>query len=198
VGAGGGRRKMARSVSSKIAFQDFCFENSLVKMIASRSSPEIRLGGLCIGPFEEGNEYETYFWAAQELEKNGIARFHEKEKVDVIRLNKIQWTERIQIPGQISRLPDDFYPKTRRLLKELKNEIGRDPEKIRDYEKVKHLSQDILNSRLRKIISIACTPGQTESTVRNLAEEEKSLYDRVLKLVSEWKLQILKHEEKTI
>ena len=37
---------------------DFCFENSLVRVIADRNSPEIKLSGLSLGPFEEGNEYD--------------------------------------------------------------------------------------------------------------------------------------------
>jgi hypothetical protein len=37
---------------------DFCFENSLVKVVANRNYPEVELAGLTVGPFEEGNEYE--------------------------------------------------------------------------------------------------------------------------------------------
>ena len=57
---------------------DFSFEHSLVKIIVNRNCPEIKLAGLNIGPFEEGNEYEVPFWIAQELEKAGIARFVKK------------------------------------------------------------------------------------------------------------------------
>jgi hypothetical protein len=189
---------MARSVRSKIAYQDFCYENSLVRIVANRTSPEIKLGGLCLGPFDEGNEYEVYYWTALELEKSGIARFREEEQVDVTKLNKIQWTERIQSPGQISKLPDNFYPKVRRLLTRLKLEVARDPEKMREYERVRHLAQDVINSRLKKIISIASSPGQTENTLRNFAEEEKFLYYKLFKLVSEWKMKIMEHQEERI
>ena len=41
---------------------DFRFENSLVKAVANKNYPEIKLAGLTVGPFEEGNEYEIYYW----------------------------------------------------------------------------------------------------------------------------------------
>jgi len=186
---------MPRTVASKIEFQDFCFENSLVKIIANRACPEIKLGGLCVGPFEEGNEYEVYFWAALELEKSGMVRIHEEEQVDSAKLNKIQWTERIQSPGQISRLPEDFYPKVRRYLAKLKQEIARDPEKMREYERARQLAQDIVNSRMKKIISIASAPAQTENALRNLADEEKFLYGKLFKLICQWKTQIIEQKE---
>jgi hypothetical protein len=188
-------KKMPRTVTSKIDFQDFCFENSLVKIIANRTCPEIKLGGLGVGPFEEGNEYEVYYWVALELEKFGIGHFREEEQVDAAKLNKIQWTERIQSPGQISRLPENFYPKVRRYLTKLRAEIVRDPEKMREHERVRQLAQDIINSRLKKIISIASAPAQTESALRNLADEEKFLYEKLFKLISQWKTQIVEHQE---
>jgi hypothetical protein len=188
-------KKMPRTVTSKIEFQDFCFENSLVRMIANRACPEIKLGGLGVGPFDEGNEYEVYYWVVLELEKSGIAHFREEEQVDAAKLNKIQWTERIQSPGQISRLPENFYPKVRRYLTKLKAEIVRDPEKMREHERVRQLAQDIINSRLKKIISIASAPAQTESALRNLAYEEKFLYEKLFKLISQWKTQIIEHQE---
>jgi hypothetical protein len=186
---------MPRTVTSEIGFQDFCFENSLVRIVANRSCPEIKLGGLDVGPFEEGNEYEVYYWVALELEKFGIALSREEEQVDAAKLNKIQWTERIQSPGQISKLPENFYPKVRRYLAQLKGEIVKDPGKMREYERVRQLAQDIVNSRLKKIISIASTPAQTENALRNFADEEKFLYEKLFKNISRWKTQITEHQE---
>ena len=63
----------------KIENLDFRFENSLVKITADRNYPEIKLAGLNVGPFQEGNEYEVYFWAAQELAEAGVAHFREED-----------------------------------------------------------------------------------------------------------------------
>jgi hypothetical protein len=186
-------KEMAQTVLMKIGSLDFCFENSLVRIIANRNCPEIKLAGLNVGPFEEGNEYEVYYWTALELGKSGIVHFREEEQLDVAKLNKIQWTERVQTPGQISRLPGDFYPKLRRHLVKLKEEITKNPEKMREYERAKQLTQDITNSRLKKIVSIASAPAQTESALRNLTDEEKFLYERLYNLINQWKTSILEY-----
>jgi DNA replication initiation complex subunit (GINS family) len=94
----------------------------------------------------------------------------------------------------VSKLPDFFYPKLRRSLAELRREIAKDPEKIREYERFRHLTQDITNSRLRKIVSIASAPAQTESTLRNFTAEEKLLYDRLCRLINQWRRQIVEYE----
>jgi hypothetical protein len=185
---------MTERVSTKIKALDFGFENSLVRIAANRNVPEIKLAGLSLGPFEEGNEYEVYYWAAQELEKSGIVRFREEETIDAAKLYKIQWTERVQTGGQMSTLSKDFYPKYRRYLSELKKEVAKSPEKMREYERVKQLTQDIVNSRLKKIIAIASTSARTEQVLRNLTSEERFLFERLYKLVSDWRTQILEYE----
>jgi hypothetical protein len=171
---------------------DFNFENSLVRIIANRNCPEINLAGLIVGPFEEGNEYEVQFWIAQELEKTGIARFREEEKLDGTRLHKIQWNERVQTAGQISKLQEDFYPKLRRYIAEVTEEAVKVPEKLQECEKIRHLTRDTVNSRLKKIVSLASAPfEQTEQFLRNLAPEERFLYEKLHKLINEWRIKIL-------
>ena len=66
---------------------------------------------------------------------------------------------------------------------------------MREYERVRQLAQDIVNSRLKKIISIASAPAQTENALRNLADEEKFLYEKLFKLISQWKTQIIEQQE---
>jgi len=185
---------MPKTVSIKIRNLDFSFENSLIKIVANRNCPEIELAGLKVGPFEEGNEYEIRYWIARELIKSGIARFRE-EMLDAAKLYKIQWKERVQTTRQISKLPEDFYPKLRRYLVELKEEIIKKPEKMREYEKVRQLTQDIINSRLKKIVSLASAPAQTEQILKNFTREERFLYEEIYKLISEWRTQILTNKE---
>ncbi len=185
---------MQLSVSSKIRDLDFMFENSPVRVIANRSSPEIRLAGLTVGPFEEGGEYEVYYWVARELERSGIIRFRSEELLDTSKLYKIQWRERVQSAGQISELPKDFYPKLRRHLSELKEKAGKNPEKMLEYEKARQLAIDVLNMRLKKILAIASAPAQTEQFLKNFTAEERVLYEKVFKLVNTWKTLMLQYE----
>jgi DNA replication initiation complex subunit (GINS family) len=96
----------------------------------------------------------------------------------------------------MSKLPDEFYPKLRRLISELENEPNKGSERILEQEKTRHLARDIVNSRLRKIISIASAPAQTEQTLKNLTGEERFLYGRLYRFINEWRTQIL--EERSV
>ncbi len=178
-------------VSTRIQKLDFSYENSTFRIIANRNSPKITLVGLEAGPFEEGNEYEVHFWIAKELIRTGIARPREGELLDTSGLYKIQWKERVQSTRQISKLPENFYPKLRRFLTQLTEEAAKKPEKIREQEKIRHLIQDLTNSRLKKIIVLASAPAQTEQVLSSLADEERLLYDEIYRLVNEWRNGIL-------
>jgi hypothetical protein len=182
---------MARTASMRMDSLDFIFENSPVRIVASRNCAEIKLAGLSVGPFEEGNEYEVCYWVASELAKSGIVRFHAEDQLETGKLGKIQWTERVQTAGQVSKLPEGFYPKLRRCLAELRERAANSPEKMREYERADDLATDIVNSRLKKIVSIASAPAQTESRLRDFTGEERLLYEGLFSLINHWKGKIL-------
>jgi len=171
---------------------DFMFENKPVKIIINRNCPEIQLVGVKIGPFEEGKEYEIKHWVAKELERAGIARVREEELLDAVKLHKIFWKESIQQARQVSPLEEDFYPRLRRYLASLKRKAISNPEKLKEYDKARRLSRDIVNCRLRKIVSLASSPAQTNQTLNNLAREERELYKQLYEIINEWKPKILK------
>jgi hypothetical protein len=168
------------------------FENKPVKILTNRNCPEIQLVGVKVGPFEEGKEYEVPYWIAKELERAGIARIREEELLDAVKLHKISWKESIQRARQVSPLDEDFYPRLRRYLAGLKRKAVGNPEKMREYEKATRLARDIVNCRLRKIVSLASFPAQTNQTLNNLALEERILCHRLNAIINEWKSQILK------
>lgn len=181
-------------MSLKLEDIDFRFENSRVKVIANKNQPEVKLAGLVVGQFQEGNEYDVYYWIANELADAGIVHFREEDSLDATRLYKVQWKERVQVAGQISELPDNFYPKLRRYLKQLKRELMRQPEKIQEYQKAKHLSDDIVNSRLKKIVTLSAGPIQSEQILSKLTVEERLVYMQLGKTVSQWRSRIIEHE----
>jgi hypothetical protein len=168
------------------------FENTPIKIFVNRNCPEIQLVGVKVGPFEEGKEYEIEYWIAKELERAGIARIPEEELLDAVKLHKIFWKESIQQARQVSPLEEDFYPRLRRYLASLKRKAVSNPEKMREYEKATRLSHDLVNCRLRKIVSLASSPAQTNQTLNNLALEERVLYERLYTIINEWKSKILK------
>jgi DNA replication factor GINS len=182
-------------MAAKICTIDFFYENSMVKIIANRNCPEIKLAGLTVGPFDEGNEYEVYFWVAKELAQAGLVHFREDSILDATQLFKAQWKEGVQIPGQISELPDDFYPKLRRFLKDVKDQATQtqQSEKFQECDRVKQLSRDIVNSRLKKIVALAAAPAQSDQVLKKLTAEERIVYDQLVKIISEWKAKILEN-----
>ncbi len=180
-------------LASKICTLDFCYENSMVKIVANRNCPEIKLAGLTVGPFDEGNEYEVYFWVAKELAVNGIVHFREDETLDATKLFKVQWKEGVQIPGQISELPGDFYPKLRRFIADLRDQSQKQSEKYQEYDRAKQLARDIVNSRLKKIVAISAAPAQSDQVLKKFTSEERLVYEQLVKIISEWKTTILEN-----
>jgi len=171
---------------------DFKFENTPVKIVASRNCPEIELAGLKVGSFEEGREYEVRFWVARELERAEIGRFREEELLDAVKLHKIHWKERVQSITQVSSLPENFYPKLRRYLASLKEKAVKNAEKMREYETTVKLSRDIVDVRLKKIVSLSSYSAKTSQVLENLTREERILHDRLHQIISGWRSSILK------
>jgi hypothetical protein len=165
----------------------------MVKIVANRNCPEIKLAGLTVGPFDEGNEYEVYFWVAKELAANGIVHFREDDTLDAPKLFKVQWKEGVQIPGQISELPGDFYPKLRRFVADLKEQAQKQSEKYQEYDRARQLSRDIVNSRLKKIVAISAAPAQSDQVLKKFTSEERLVYGQLVKIISEWKTRILEN-----
>jgi hypothetical protein len=167
----------------------------MVKIVANRNFAELKLAGLNVGPFDEGNEYDVYYWIAKTLEASGVVHMREDYNLDANKIYKVQWKEGVQIPGQISELPDDFYPKLRRYLAFAEGD-AKQPDKIQEYQKAKHLAKDIINSRLKKIIALASASAQTDQMTKKLSSEEKLIYEQLGKIINTWKTQILECQEK--
>ncbi len=164
--------------------------------MANRNYPDLKLAGINVGPFQEGNEYEIYYWIASGLAELGIVHFREEDNLDATKLYKAQWKERVQVAGQISELPEDFYPKLRRHLTKLKQDIAKHPEKIQEYQKTKYLADDIVNSRLKKIVTLSSGPLQADQIINKLTSEEQLVYMQLGKIINLWRTQILPHETK--
>ena len=123
-----------------------------------------------------------------------MAHFSEDDVLDATKLFKVQWKEGVQIPGQISELTDDFYPKLRRFISDLKEQASKETEKYQEYNKTKQLARDIVNSRLKKIVALSAAPTQSDQVLKKLTNEEKILFEQLVKLISEWKAKILENE----
>jgi hypothetical protein len=147
---------------------DSIFENNPTKVVANR------------------------IWVATELQKAGVVRFREEDTLDVVKLHRVHWKERVQPANRVSPLPHDFYPRLRRHLTSLIGAAEKDREKLREHEKSVRISNDLVNCRVKKLVSLASAPPLTEQALKGLTTEERSLYHRLNNIISEWRSRILK------
>jgi len=106
-------------------------------------------------------------------------------------LYKIQWKEtKLQTGRRISSLPEYFYPRLRRYLSQLKEKASMDATRAREYNNALRLSHDVVNCRLKKIVSLSTSSTLTEDLLQNLSKEERVLYERLHNIVSTWRSKI--------
>jgi len=176
---------------------DFDYEDSPIRVVVLSTLEEISVGGMLVGPLDEGKELETKFWIAEELVKAGYARFREEDVLTYPTLNKLHWRETKLSPGlQISPLPEYFYPKLRRYLRAAREKASKEPTAASQYLQADRLAEDIINCRLRKIVSLAATSSKSTAIVQALSKEERGVFEKVRYTVTDWERKILGLEKK--
>jgi len=188
---------MGEEFSPTLGDLDFDYEDSTIRIVSLTSLQEVRVADTTVGPLEEGKEFETRYWIAEELVEAGYARFREEDLLTYVTLNKLHWRETKLLPGlQISPLPDHFYPKLRRFLNAARERSSIEPTAATQYLQGRRLAQDIVNCRLRKIVSLAASPTRAASVTQALTKEECVLFEKVRLAVAEWEKRILDIEAK--
>jgi hypothetical protein len=169
---------------------DFDFENSAVRVIVTREIPETpRL--VKISSAKVGQEITVPYWTGKELVQMGFARFREEDLLDFNSLSKIHWRETIPASRQLPSLQASFYCMLRRHLVELRQLSRQDQVKLRELERTETLVRDIVNVRIRKIVSLAASPTPSEELLQGLTYEERALYSILNKTIEEWKARLL-------
>jgi len=169
---------------------DFDFENSQVRVVVTREIPEAsRMQKLSLAKI--GQEIEVPYWTAHELVQLGYARFREEDVLNYNSLSKIHWRETIPASRQLPALQTSFYCLLRRHLTELKQASKQDSIKLRELERTESLVRDIVNCRVRKIVSIAASPTPSDELIQGLAFEERILYSVLNGTIEDWKSKVL-------
>lgn len=174
---------------------DFNFENSQVRIVLTKEVPETsRL--VKFSSAKAGQEIEVPYWTAKELVQLGFAKFRDEDKLDYNSLSKIHWRETIPASRQLPALQPSFYCMLRRHLSELSQLSRQDQVKLRELERTESLVRDIVNVRIRKIVSLAASPTPSEELLQGLTYEERALYSFLNRTIEEWKTKLLKLESK--
>lgn len=169
------------------------FDNQLVKLLAIKAIPKLRVAGGEVGPLEENTQFEARVWVSDELIRGKVARLAEDaEKLTLVDVQKAQIKETMQASRRLSTLPENFYPKLRRFLRELKEQSISDPGRAAEFQRATHLATDVVTSRLNKVLLLASASQQAEDALRNMTAEEKALYKKLYQTVNEWRTPALK------
>jgi len=174
---------------------DFDFENSPIRVIITRELPELsRIPKLSSA--KVGQEIEVPYWTAKEIVRQGYARFREEDLLNHNSLSKIHWRETIPSSRQLPSLQPNFYCLLRRHLAELRLQSRQDQLKLRELERTENLVRDIVNVRVRKIISIAASPTPSEELLQGMTREEHTLYSALNGMIENWKSKLLAQDTK--
>jgi hypothetical protein len=175
-----------------ISDADSVYENLVITLVASRSIPDLLVDDAITGQIDPGQKFETRHWIATHLVEAGLAQFEGILKLDFSTLYKIHWKEtKLQTGRRISDLPEHFYPKLRRYIHLLKQHISVEATRSNEYHNAQRLARDILNCRLRKIVSLAASTSLTGEMIHKLSIEEQALFENLQTIISEWKSHIL-------
>jgi len=170
---------------------DFDFENSQTRIILTREIPDLPPKLAKFLSARVGQEVEVPYWSARELVQLGYAKFREEDVLTYNSLSKIHWRETIPASRQLPALQPNFYCLLRRHMLDLNDSSKRDQVKLRELERTQNLVRDIVNCRIRKIVSLAASPDPSEELIQNLAFEERTLYTILNRTVGEWKTKLL-------
>ncbi len=170
---------------------DFDFENSQIRIVLTREIPESTPRLTKMSSVRIGQEIEVPYWTAKELVQLGFARFRDEDVLNYNSLSKIHWRETIPASRQIPALQPNFYCMLRRHMSELQELSKQDQVKLRELERTESLVRDIVNCRIRKIVSLAASPTPSEELMQGLSHEERVLYSILNKTIDEWKSKLL-------
>jgi len=170
---------------------DFDFENSQTRVVLTREVPDTSPKMSKLSSARVGQEIEVPYWTAKELVQLGYARFREEDVLNYNSLSKIHWRETIPASRQLPALQGNFYCMLRRHVAELKELSKQDQVKLRELERTETLVRDIVNCRIRKIVSLAASPTPSEELMQGLTYEERNLYSILNRTIAEWKSKLL-------
>ena len=178
-------------VEKAISDAEFEFKNAKVRVQAACDLQALELPGLTIGPFSKGERYTLPLWVAVELARRGVVKLIEPAELSVDELIKVHSRETRLSRGLSTELPSDFYPRLRRLLAKLREEAVRDPSRLQELGRIQHMARDIVDVRLKKIVSLASSVARSPLTRKYLTPEEELLFDAIGDLTDAWREKVV-------
>jgi|GEM_PF-1660266 len=183
--------KMATpGMNDTISFQ---YENTMVTITALKPLDEFKTQDATYGPVEKGREILVPRWVANVLISSNLAQLKDPG-IKVADLQKALWQE----TGEpvLQSLDHDFYYQVRNSIEHLAYQNKTSPNDVRlaAQTKMENLLRDLLDSRLLKIMKLSLREERLRETKKKMTEEERWLFDRLVKLLRKWQTEVLEIE----
>lgn len=174
-----------------IKAQNLSYEEEVVEVIFVKPCSAIKVAEEVIGPFNEGVETTLPRWIAKTLAENGIIKIKQDTSRNLVELSKSAWRE--ERSDTLLPVDEDFYPRLRNYLRELKLKADTSPTQqlINELRQADLKAKDLINCRLQKIVRIALDRTPPKNLIDNMAAEEKALFNSIRELIEVWRSHIL-------
>lgn len=174
-----------------IEAQNLSYEEGSVDVVFVKPCSEIKVAGGVVGPFNEGVETALPRWIAKILAENGVVKIKQDASRNLVELSKSAWRE--ERSDSLLPVDEDFYPRLRSYLRELKSKVDAAPTQqlINELRQAELKAKDLVNCRLQKIVRIALDRTPPKNLIDNMAAEEKVLFNSIRELIEVWRSHIL-------
>jgi hypothetical protein len=159
------------------------------KVKLKSSLENVEAGDYSIGSLSQGETAELPRWVSEELVSLGLAEGSEEPfEVEIFKaLSK----EKMMGPLQLSVLPEDFYPRMRRRVENLRVASREGRVRREEFEKLRAVCYDLVGMRLSKLLSISSSSTKASDLGEKLAPEEKSFFSEAQGMSHDWKTALL-------
>ena len=180
---------MDEKIEDSFGVDELDFLLSNVRVTFKVPISEIEAGEIKLKQVNQGGTLEIPRWAAEELEKKGLAEIAEEPfETEVF---KALSREKILGPLQLSKLSPTFYMRMRRRLLYLMDEASHGRVRRDEFERFKASCYDIVSIRVGKLLSLANASSNIPELQERLTQEERELFSILQQTTKSWKSMVL-------
>ncbi len=160
------------------------FEQQKV-IVTIRKKIDLKVAGIDLSAYEKGSRVKVPLWLAKVLADKGVVEISDENLINADSLMKALWRE--EHSPMPAELPEDFFAKLALSLR-LSKEEGLS--RIREKKQMELMIDDLMSSRLQKMLSAIRMGADLTEYLGNLTIEERILHDRLNRVLSEWRKMI--------
>ena len=167
-------------------------ELSLVKVIAIDDIDETEIGGFKLEYKEAESKFDVPQWVASILVEKNLVKLADVG-IDT-ELSTANNNEKMKGMFELSELKPEIYKRINFHLKNLRSRSNNDPVIFQESNKISTEFNDLINTRISKMVSIASLPETPDNIQKILTPEEYLLFNIVRSNIQEWRESILGNE----